>query len=139
MKVGMKAAARRAWLLLAALALAGCTATASSRAPAPAPAPPPHSQGRGWAWGRANPRLAPIPGTSIQYVEDTDEDVFLFGGVWYRCSGGLWFSCRTYGGEWARVKAPPAEFERIPPGHAKARVKPGRGPGPKPARGPKKR
>ena len=110
------------------LALAGCTTMISDGGPGPASAPPP---GRPWGWGQPGPRLSVIADTGIQFVVDTDEDIFLNAGIWYRHSGDAWFSCGTYGGRWTAVREPPPVFYRIPPGHAKYRVVKGRpGPGP---------
>jgi hypothetical protein len=83
----------------------------------------------GWRWGSPNYRLSVIADTGIKFIADIDEDIFCVGSLWYRFSGGVWFSCSTYGGSWVRIDAPPAVFTRIPPGHAKYRVVKGRRPG----------
>jgi hypothetical protein len=110
------------------LTLAGCITTVSSGNANPPP-------GRGYRWGQGQPRLVIIEGTGISYAADCDEDIYLLDGIWYRYNGGLWFSCRTRGGNWVTIKEPPAAFCRIPPGHAKFHKVEDRDPGP-PQKGP---
>ena len=130
----------------ALLALSGCVAVVG----------PGHPRGYRRGWGPPRPRLVLIAGTGIQYVADIDDDIFLYGGLYYRFYGGGWYHCRTWGGSWLRISAPPVVFYKIPPRHVKYRVirghkhhppppkhHPGKGPqgpgkGPKgPGKGPK--
>ncbi|MCX7803805.1 MAG: hypothetical protein N3A38_01315 [Planctomycetota bacterium] len=89
----------------------------------PPPPPPPHPPPAKWVWGRPGYRLVAIPGTTIQYIADVDEDIFFSGGVWYRFDAGVWYECRTYGGAWVRISAPPIAFAAIPDGHIKVHVR----------------
>jgi hypothetical protein len=93
-----------------------------------------------WVWGRPSPRLVVIGGTGIKYVIDAGEDIFFYGGIWYRFHGGRWHHCRRYGGSWTVISAPPTVFSKIPRGHAKhhvvRHVRPKPGPHPKPKPGP---
>jgi hypothetical protein len=77
-----------------------------------------------------------IEGTRIRYAADCDEDIYELGGVWFRFNGGVWFSCETHGGAWRAIDAPPEDFDRIPPGHAKFHKVNRKGP--PPGRGPDK-
>lgn len=110
-----------------AVILCGCTTTVSDSNPPPAH----NSPGRGYKWGHERPTLVVIEGTRIQYARDCDEDIYLLDGVWYRYSGG-WYCCASLGGAWVTIGAPPAEFQRIPPGHAKFHKAGGPGKGPEP-------
>jgi len=110
------------------LASAGCTAMYSEGGPGPQARP----AGHGWGWDRGRPRMEVISGTSIQFVVEGNEDIFLYGGAWYRWGGGTWYLSTEEGGAWKRIQEPPAVFYKIPPGHAKYRVVGNRGgPGPK--------
>jgi len=102
----------------ALLALSGCVAVVGSG--------PRYRRG----WGPARPRLVLIAGTGIQYVADVNDDIFLYGGLYYRFYGGGWYHCRSWGGSWARIAGPPVVFYKIPPRHAKYRVIRGRKPPP---------
>jgi len=115
---------RRAIAVVVLLASAGCFAAVSS---GPSGGHPP---GRARGWGHANPRLTLIAGTGIKFVAEINEDIFEYGGVWFRFSGGSWFRCGTYGGAWVQIGEPPAVFYKIPEGHAKHRVIKGRKPHP---------
>lgn len=98
---------------------AGCTTTVSSGGPQAGPQPQGHPPGHAWGWNKGRPRLATIEGTSIQYTTEGPDDIFLYGGGWYRFSGGVWFVSYKEGGAWERIQDPPDAFLRIPPGHAK--------------------
>src|ERR1044071_10331326 len=71
----------------------------------------------------AEPRLVLVEGTSIQYCPDLDDDVFLFGGIWYTYRSGLWYSCPRYTGPWVVVERGrlPVEFFGVPPSKFKHR------------------
>ncbi|HOX08261.1 MAG TPA: hypothetical protein PK280_17840 [Planctomycetota bacterium] len=114
------------------LALAGCTGMVSSGGPGNSGNAP----GRGYKWGQGGqPRLVVIEGTGIQYVADCDDDIYFLDGVWYRYSWGNWYTCRSMGGTWVTIGAPPQAFGRIPPGHAKFHKVEMKDPGP-PDKGP---
>jgi hypothetical protein len=114
------------------LALSGCTAVYSDRSPGP--------RAGVWVWGQPGYRLMLIGDTGVHYVADCDEDIYVHEGVWYRYRAGVWYSCRSNGGQWVAVRTPPPAFSRIPPGHAKYRPVGPKGPehepkGPPPGRG----
>ncbi len=79
-----------------------------------------------WSWGAPGYRLNVIADTGIRFVVDVPDDIFVYGGIWYRYAGGVWYNCRNYGGAWVRISAPPAVFFSIPSGHVKYRVVRGR-------------
>lgn len=125
----------------ALLTFSGCMTVVSSGPPRRR-----HPPGRARGWGHANPRLVVIAGTGIQFVADIDDDIFLYGGLYYRYYGGTWYHCRSWGGSWARISAAPVAFHRIPPKHVKYRVikghkapkhYTGKGPKHQPGKGPK--
>jgi hypothetical protein len=77
-------------------------------------------------WADGPPQFAPIPGTSLLYVTNTDADVFLDidSQYIYILLSGRWFTAQTRNGPWTYVapdKLPP-DFQRIPPGSEKGDV-----------------
>jgi hypothetical protein len=69
-----------------------------------------------------SPMLTPIGGTSLQYVANTDNNIFLDSvtGRYYILLSGRWYTGDTLSsdGDWQYVPATqlPADFARIPPG-----------------------
>jgi hypothetical protein len=91
---------RRTLALLAAAALAGgCTvvvrpADPNATPPRPVEAPPPVV---------VAPVLAGIDGTPVLYVANWPEDVFAYGGRWYRTYRGSWYRAASAGGPWGAI------------------------------------
>jgi len=94
-------------LLVLAVVTAGCTVIVGAPGPRVVVAPP---------------RLVFVPGTVIKYAPDLPEDVFYYGGAYYKVSGGVWYRTPAWGNPWVRATAVPDAFMRIPPGHAKHHV-----------------
>jgi hypothetical protein len=71
------------------------------------------------------PQFVPIPGTALQYVKNTDADLFLYPstGRFYYLTSGRWFASSGLDGPWqfATPDLPP-DFSLIPPGSPKADV-----------------
>jgi hypothetical protein len=71
------------------------------------------------------PQFVPISGTALQYVKNTDADLFLYPstGRFYYLTSGRWFSSSGLDGPWqfATPDLPP-DFSLIPPNSPKADV-----------------
>jgi hypothetical protein len=71
------------------------------------------------------PRYAPVPGTRLQWVSNTENDVFRLGtdGLIYFLVSGRWFSSTSFSGPWtfATVNLPD-DFKRLPIEHPRSRV-----------------
>jgi hypothetical protein len=71
------------------------------------------------------PQFVPIPGTALQYVKNTDADLFLYPstGRFYYLTSGRWFASAGLDGPWqfATPDLPP-DFSLIPPDSPKADV-----------------
>lgn len=66
--------------------------------------------------------LVNILGTDIDYVANTQQDLFREGGSYYLLLSGRWFAAKELKGDWQAVKQLPADFSAIPPEHAKGHV-----------------
>jgi hypothetical protein len=62
------------------------------------------------------PSLAYIPGTPIQMVSGYD-NVFYYGGYYWRCLNGMWYRSHAWNGGWAVYHSVPAAFLSIPQHH----------------------
>ena len=75
---------------------------------------------------KGSPQVAPIHGTNLWYVTNTNQDVFLrqSSGQYYVVLSGRWYRARSLDGPWQFVDSSelPADFARIPPGSPKANV-----------------
>jgi hypothetical protein len=58
-----------------------------------------------------------ISGTQIRMVTNAGEDVFFYGGRYYRHAGGCWWHSRAWNFGWARTMVVPDVFLAIPPSH----------------------
>jgi hypothetical protein len=71
------------------------------------------------------PKYVPVKGTSLQWVSNTDSDLFRAGtdGLIYFLVSGRWFSSPSFSGPWtfATVNLPD-DFKRIPLEHERSRV-----------------
>jgi hypothetical protein len=71
------------------------------------------------------PSLTPISGTSLLYVKNTEQDLFLHRaeGLYYYLTSGRWFRARQLKGPWAAAGDDvPDDFWRIPENHEKSDV-----------------
>ncbi|MBZ0220393.1 MAG: hypothetical protein K8I01_08185 [Candidatus Methylomirabilis sp.] len=74
---------------------------------------------------KAPPAVVVIPGTYIYFAPDID-DVFFYGGYWWRPHRGGWYRAVEFGDPWVVIeigsvprvllKLPP-DYRRVPPGH----------------------
>ena len=71
------------------------------------------------------PKYQPVTGTSLQWVDNTESDLFRQGqaGLFYYLVAGRWFSAATLEGPWtfATPNLPP-DFKKIPPEFPRSRV-----------------
>ena len=74
---------------------------------------------------RGEPAYAPVAGTTLLWVSNTDRDVFRAGrdGLVYFLVSGRWFSAPTFTGPWTFATPNlPDDFKRIPLEHPRSRV-----------------
>jgi uncharacterized membrane protein YgcG len=75
---------------------------------------------------KGEPKLTPIPGTQLLYMENSSSDIFMELGAqtYYVLISGRWFSAKKLAGPWAFAasKSLPADFAKIPAGHPMADV-----------------
>jgi len=74
---------------------------------------------------RGVPHLAPIAGTSLSSLTNTDSDLFYHATArrYYYLASGRWFGAESLQGPWQHAStALPADFKKIPSNHAKAHV-----------------
>lgn len=67
-------------------------------------------------------RSEPVGPAGLQYVSNTESDLFLFDGRYYYLAAGRWFSTKDVKRMWYPVKKLPSVFSEIPQDHARARV-----------------
>jgi hypothetical protein len=61
-------------------------------------------------------QLAPVPGTPLFYVRNSDTPVIkVHDQSWYACQNGIWFAAPSLDGPWAVADAVPREIYAIPP------------------------
>jgi hypothetical protein len=75
---------------------------------------------------QGDPQLAPIHGTQLFYVTNSENDIFIDTTTQdrYVLVSGRWFRARSMRGPWEYVSGDrlPADFTKIPPAHEKASV-----------------
>jgi hypothetical protein len=74
---------------------------------------------------QGQPKYAPIPNTRLVYATNTESDVFVHSEEkqYYYLVAGRWFRAKNLEGPWSYATADlPADFARIPPNSARARV-----------------
>ena len=73
---------------------------------------------------KGEPRYAPIPGTPLEYVTNTNGNIFRLGAEQFILISGRWFKAATLAGPWSYVNASamPPEFAKIPLDSPKATV-----------------
>jgi hypothetical protein len=68
------------------------------------------------------PQHRTIGAAGLEYVDDTDNDVFRYENMYYYLVSGRWFSATVLRGPWEHVKTLPEVFATIPKDHEKAHV-----------------
>jgi hypothetical protein len=71
------------------------------------------------------PKYAPVQGTGLQWVSNTESDVFRVGttGPVYYLVAGRWFLAADFAGPWTfATPTLPADFKKIPLEHPRSRV-----------------
>jgi len=69
-----------------------------------------------------NPQHRTVGAAGLEYIDDTESDVFRFEKKYYYLVSGRWFSASVLQGPWAYVADLPDEFATIPENHEKAHV-----------------
>jgi len=63
----------------------------------------------------APPLTVVIPGTYIYAVPDVPQDIFFYGGWWWRPWEGRWYRSHHYDRGWASYKGAPSFYPHVPP------------------------
>ncbi len=63
-----------------------------------------------------NPVLAPVPGTTLQYVVNTNWDLFFDNSDYYLLNGKTWLKAKELKGSWTAITKLPPDFAKIPKG-----------------------
>ena len=73
---------------------------------------------------RGEPVYKPIPGTGLEYAENTNGNIFRLSGEYYILVSGRWFKAASLDGPWTFVSGAdlPADFAKIPEDSPKASV-----------------
>jgi hypothetical protein len=64
----------------------------------------------------------PVADTDLQFVSNTEHDLFVLDGRYYLLLAGRWFSTRDVNRKWYAVRDLPAPFADIPQDHPRGRV-----------------
>lgn len=64
----------------------------------------------------APPHVVVIPETHVYAVPDIPEDIFFYGGWWWRPWQGRWYRSRYYDRGWVHYPRPPVFHRHVPPG-----------------------
>ena len=67
-------------------------------------------------------QLESAGGAGLQYVANTESDLFLLNGRYYYLAAGRWFTTKDVKRKWYAVKDLPRVFAEIPENHPRARV-----------------
>lgn len=67
-------------------------------------------------------QLQSAGGAGLQYVANTESDLFLLDGHYYYLAAGRWFTTKDVKRKWYAVKELPRVFAEIPESHPRARV-----------------
>jgi hypothetical protein len=71
------------------------------------------------------PAYVPVPGTQLQWIRNTDSDLFRMGqgGLVYYLVAGRWFSAKDFNGPWTFATPNlPEDFQKISVEHERSRV-----------------
>jgi len=72
---------------------------------------------------KGEPQFKPISGTGLEYVENTNGNLFRLAGQYYVLVSGRWFKAVSLDGPWTSVGADlPSDFAKIPENSPKASV-----------------
>lgn len=63
----------------------------------------------------APPELVVIPETNVYSVPDVQEDIFFYGGWWWRPWEGRWYRSQYYDRGWAHYRGVPSFHGNVPP------------------------
>lgn len=61
------------------------------------------------------PALVVIPETYVYVVPDIAEDIFFYGGWWWRPWDGRWYRSRNYSSGWVHYSRIPSFYSKVPP------------------------
>lgn len=64
----------------------------------------------------APPELIVLPGTYVYVAPDVNEDIYFYGGWWWRPWEGHWYRSRNYGSGWSYYRSVPTFYREIPSG-----------------------
>jgi hypothetical protein len=62
------------------------------------------------------PVLAPVPGTTLQYVVNTNWDLFFVNSSYYLLNGQTWLKAKELSGPWTVTTKLPADMSKLPKG-----------------------
>jgi hypothetical protein len=65
----------------------------------------------------APPSVVVIPDTYVYFVPDVQEDIFFYGGYWFRPYGRRWYRATSYNGPWVFIspRRVPYTVLHVPP------------------------
>ncbi len=64
----------------------------------------------------APPELIVLPGTYVYVAPDVDQDIYFYGGWWWRPWEGHWYRSRHYDSGWTTYRSVPRFYRGIPSG-----------------------
>ena len=67
-------------------------------------------------------RLESIGGSGLQYVANTESDLFIYGDRYYYLASGRWFYTKSLEKQWFAVTKLPGVFSELPENHPRSRV-----------------
>jgi len=68
------------------------------------------------------PQHRTVGAAGLEYIEDTESDVFRYQQMYFYLVSGRWFTAAVLRGPWKHVRELPAVFATIPPDHEKSHV-----------------
>ncbi|MCK7507359.1 MAG: hypothetical protein MZV70_27165 [Desulfobacterales bacterium] len=63
----------------------------------------------------APPHVVVIPETDVYAVPDVNDDIFFYGGWWWRPWEGRWYRSRYYDRGWGHYRGVPSFHRHVPP------------------------
>ena len=64
----------------------------------------------------APPQLVVIPETNVYVIPDVNDDIFFYGGWWWRPWEGRWYRSQRYDSGWGYYKGNPSFYGHVPSG-----------------------